>query len=272
LTTQDHIRFQALCALAPTGQLDCSEQADLKQHLQQCVSCSDRLFAMTEISGRLLLTPSRRHSSRISEGMLERFESRAVREGVPLRRHSPPASSRLNPSAFASMALLGLLILTLAHRTSFIPVGHESFYMPPAQTLPIQQTVRSEGAKQTLLPVKLNIVNRARHSPNRLSLSRQHEGTSLAQSSLPAGFPLYSPLIVTRWVQPSLSLDLDRNVHPLSSDYSLPGLGLHGSADDRSSNIALSWNQADPGSGPQRFRYSARIASLVSIDFPRSRR
>jgi hypothetical protein len=108
----DHELYDVLCAIAATGQLGVDERADFDEHCLHCQACRDQLRELTSIGMQLQLD-SAIHTTEASlpEGALERFRSRAIREGIA-PRSAPERPSYALASASVVFVLISALIFT----------------------------------------------------------------------------------------------------------------------------------------------------------------
>ena len=104
-----HIHFELLCALAPTGQLSPQEQAELRDHAHNCAKCALRLVELIDLGGELLLALKDR-PGRTPTGALDRFQVRALREGIPLHPEVP-TSSLAHALSLAATVIVAVLMV-----------------------------------------------------------------------------------------------------------------------------------------------------------------
>lgn len=111
--TRRHIHFEFLCALAPSGQLLPQEQAELRDHVRHCPECTHRLAELVDLGGRILPVEALKDCpSRAPSGALERFQVRALREGIPLHP-DPPRSPSTHTLGLAAAVLIAALTIAV---------------------------------------------------------------------------------------------------------------------------------------------------------------
>ena len=109
-----HIHFEFLCTLAPIGQLLQQEQAELRNHARHCPECAHRLAELVDLGGQILLAEALHDCpSRAPSGALERFQARALREGIPLH-HAPPRSPLTHTLGLVAVVLIAALTIAAA--------------------------------------------------------------------------------------------------------------------------------------------------------------
>lgn len=109
--TGRHIHFEFLCALAPTGLLSPQEQAELRNHVRHCPECANRVTELVDLGGRILLAEAHEDCpSRAPSGALDRFQARALREGIPLHP-DPPRSPLTHTLGLATATLIAALTI-----------------------------------------------------------------------------------------------------------------------------------------------------------------
>lgn len=105
--TTNHTYFEVMCSLAASGQLTKTEQAELREHSEDCVLCRDRLVEMRRLGFQLFLARAfKTPSKRLPNGMKQRFAARAISEGVPLSSPSPG-------TGFSALGMVTVLLLVL---------------------------------------------------------------------------------------------------------------------------------------------------------------
>jgi hypothetical protein len=116
--TTNHIYFEAMCALAVSGQLTKTEHAELRAHSEQCVLCRNRLVEMRQSGFQLFLARAfKTPSKRLPKGMQERFAARAISEGIPLTSRS--AGTGFNALGMVTVLLVLLLVAATLQDGSF---------------------------------------------------------------------------------------------------------------------------------------------------------
>jgi hypothetical protein len=90
----DHNKFEILCALTVVGQASDADLRELKEHVEGCVDCQQRIAEFAQISAQALpLSAEKYCKPRSPKAMTARFVETARAQGIPLRE---PA--RLLPS------------------------------------------------------------------------------------------------------------------------------------------------------------------------------
>lgn len=107
--TAGHEHFEFLCAMAASEALTEAETVTLRRHIQDCLSCRARLLETTQLTSHLLLNRAfQQKNRRPTQGMRDRFVTRAIAEGVPLAHPAPTGFGKLG---LASILLAILLIV-----------------------------------------------------------------------------------------------------------------------------------------------------------------
>ncbi len=110
--TEDHGYFEVLCALAASGQLTRSEAAELREHARQCESCRSRITEWNVLGAQLWAAHAWKDpGARLPRGMKQRFVTRAIREGVPLR---PRAGHRVSTTRTEQLRLAAIIVLAIS--------------------------------------------------------------------------------------------------------------------------------------------------------------
>jgi hypothetical protein len=103
--------FEILCALAASGDLTKAEQAALREHLRDCLSCQNYFIEMRYLALPLLLAqPLKTPGKRLQKGLQERFSERAIRSGIPLSSRSQGVD--LSALGMVTVVLVVLLMVT----------------------------------------------------------------------------------------------------------------------------------------------------------------
>src|ERR1700744_372719 len=107
----EHEHFEELCAVVGAGLASPEEFRELKNHLQNCEECRDRFGDFAQIGAGILSADG--PECRPPAGMSSRFVSRAIAEGIPLRKpaHSLPTWTLGPPLVWAGTIAAGVLIL-----------------------------------------------------------------------------------------------------------------------------------------------------------------
>jgi hypothetical protein len=143
--TGRHIHFEFLCALAPSGQLSPQEQAELRDHARHCAKCAQRLAELIDLGGEIFLTEAlKEYPSRFPSGARERFQARALREGIPL--HPDPSSLPL-AHVFGLAATVLIAALTIAATLPGVSILRRSF--------PIESSKQIHPSKMPFAVAKL---------------------------------------------------------------------------------------------------------------------
>jgi hypothetical protein len=180
--TTNHADFELLCVLASSGDLESAERAQLRAHLEECVSCRERLLEMRELSEHLVVAQARKGPSRrLPKGMKDRFVVRAVREGIPL---SPPRQEREFHALGTAAALLVVLLLVAATlRTG-------PFRTPGATTYVAEQPAISKWPepehKREIAPGSEATNSEVSHTQIRILRRHPHVHPVVSAASLPA--------------------------------------------------------------------------------------
>jgi len=195
----DHEPYEVLCALAATGQLVGSERANFDDHCIQCAACCRQLQDLMSIGLRLQEdSVLRALSAPMSAGSLERFRTRAIREGIALR------SSQGQPSTSYVLAAAAVFVIVAA--LIFIPCRRkvpESLPVSAATPIPIRQslpasTTRQKSASQLSKaihahPVRHTLVRHTNIGANEARLTTQRFPRVMT-----ASYPLFEPASATK--------------------------------------------------------------------------
>lgn len=136
----DHAYFEALCALAASGQLMSAESAELREHSEYCSSCRDQLAEMAQLGAHLFCAHALcQPGMKMPKDTLERFVARANREGIAL---SPqPGRGSFNARTLAMPGLMAAFLLALLLVTRTLHFG--------AHMIPTQETAQLEASSPT---------------------------------------------------------------------------------------------------------------------------
>jgi hypothetical protein len=224
----DHELYEVLCTLAATGQLAASEKADFDEHCLNCRACRDQFQDLISIGVRLQVDEAI-HATSVSmpAGSLERFRTRAIREGIAPRSAAPRS---LPSHSLASAAAVFVIVATLA----FMPHGRkaaESFAVSTTAPIPTHRSFSASATRRTLIPqsskavhthfVRHDIVPHTNIVVNDASLTSQRFPQAIS-----ASYPFFGPQSATKSSlrgYPALSrsqisrLDLFRNLDQTTS-------------------------------------------------------
>jgi hypothetical protein len=178
--TRRHIHFEFLCALSPSGHLLPHEQAELRNHALDCPECAHRLAELVDLGGQILVAEALKDCpSRAPSGALERFQARALREGIPLHL-DPPRSPLTHALGLAATVLIAALTIAvtlpggLILRRSFpIETSKRTYTSETASPIANQESPASTHTGPAAVRV------RAQH---RRPLSRRNMQTAIAST------------------------------------------------------------------------------------------
>ncbi len=106
-----HEHYEELCAVAASGQASEAELADLKAHLDTCLSCRSLAYDFTEIGAQgLSALAAERQTGKIPSGMTSRFVARARSERIEISRET--ASKLPKRNGFAVFAPIAAVAAT----------------------------------------------------------------------------------------------------------------------------------------------------------------
>jgi hypothetical protein len=134
----DHKKFEILCALVVVGQVSEADLRELKQHVEGCVDCQDRISDFAQISAQALPLSGKEYGKIQSpRAMTARFMERAGTQGIQLRQ------SALCPSdlSFGLLSLKGSLAAALVI-IAVLTLGISKFVLSRA---PSEDTPRAEN-------------------------------------------------------------------------------------------------------------------------------
>ncbi len=116
-TMSEHEHFEELCAAVVSGLASAEELRELENHLRNCEECRDRMHDYIQIgAGILAARTGDGGARRPPAGMTDRFVTRAIAEGVPLRQPTrllPTWASR-HPLAWTGTIAAGVLLAFVA--------------------------------------------------------------------------------------------------------------------------------------------------------------
>ncbi len=161
-----HEQFEIMCAFAAVGQLDPSDLAGLRRHVEDCADCQRRLSEFAQVSAQALLLFGEKCSNkhRLPAGMTARFVARARAEGIPLQKSADSLPRELFHSLgwkgniaaallmFAIVAGISNRIHTPAFSTSPSAVGANATAKIPLE--PKAARVRSSRLLEPKLAVR----------------------------------------------------------------------------------------------------------------------
>jgi len=196
----DHEPYEVLCALAATAQLVGPERADFDDHCIQCPACRRQLQDLISVGSQLQLDAAiHAVSTPMAAGSLERFRTRAIREGIALRS----APGRPSTSyALASVAAVFVVAAALV----FIPgrrKAHESLAVSAATPISIRQSFPASVTRRrpTSQPSKAIHAHFVRHR----FVPRADTGVDEARlrpqqfpRMITASYPLFGPASATK--------------------------------------------------------------------------
>ena len=102
-----HDRFEELCALAASGQIEPGEWQELQEHMQSCSSCMETLGAFGRIGADLLAGFAEAVPPGLREEMRSRFLNRMREQAADMGSY-PPAVVHREPRRWRPFALIGL--------------------------------------------------------------------------------------------------------------------------------------------------------------------
>jgi hypothetical protein len=159
-----HEHFEFLCGLAASEELAETEMTALRQHAQSCLACRARIMEMTQLTSHLLLAHAfQQKQAGLSQGMRERFVTKAISEGVPLVREETAGIGKLG--------LAGVLLAMLL--VAAVVLNHAA---PPPSAAVLSQLQAA--------PMPAKFPGDKREEPKAIALSRRHTATP-SRRSLP---------------------------------------------------------------------------------------
>jgi hypothetical protein len=194
----DHEPYEVLCALAATAQLGGPEKDNFDDHCIQCPACRRQLQDLISI-GLQLQEDAAIHavSAPMAAGSLERFRSRALREGIALR--SAPA---LPSSSYALAAAVFVIVAALVF-ISGRRKAPESLAMSAATPISIRQNLPASVTrrKPTSQPSRAIHTHFARHRfvPHTdTGVNEARLTTQQFPRMITASYPLFGPASTTK--------------------------------------------------------------------------
>jgi hypothetical protein len=196
----DHESYEVLCALAATGQLAGTEKANFDDHCIQCTDCRRQLQDLISVASQLQLDAAiHAVSAPTPAGSLERFRTRAIREGIALRATTGrPSTSYALASAAAVFVIVAALVFIPGRRKA-----SESLAMSAAIPVPIRQSLPASVTrrKSTSQPSKTIHAHFARHRfvPHTdTGLNEARLTTQQFPRMITASYPLFGPASTTK--------------------------------------------------------------------------
>jgi hypothetical protein len=178
-----HVHFEVLCVLASSGQLSPLEEAELRDHASGCAICVERVGQFTHLSSRLFLAEGLLSRPQwVSDGMKERFEARAVREGIPLHPRTP---KRCLNHVLGVAATLLVATLTIAATLPGDSVFRRAFQTGASKKIYQVQALSKSANPGPEIPrlTQPESVNLSAHSEHRPSVSRTQNRIQIAFAS-----------------------------------------------------------------------------------------
>lgn len=196
---RSHEYYEIQTALAATGQLTQSEQADLEQHTATCPACHERLAEMTELTRELfLMQASRIKIRRTPAGMQRRFLARAATAAIPLSRST---LTSLFPRGFRIAAIAVLLAFSISLSWQFLSIPDSK--LRKASESSSAQTASAYLPEGTIPLLRANPHRASSHKRRfRSSSAAQHSSGSIAApNSLPEERDSYDDLNSARFAR-----------------------------------------------------------------------
>ncbi len=206
----DHQPYERLFELAATGQLSASEKDTFDEHCLHCAACRHHLQELAFINHQLLLhTVTDTTLASMPTGSLERFRSRAIREGIALRPASArPSMSYLLASATAALIVIAMLTLLphtqkvletaqLSTSTSILTQQNPSTVVTPQiRATRFLQANHAHSTRRTIVPhtsAEINTINLApQRFPQVIAASYPLFESQNTQKPSPIGYPALS--------------------------------------------------------------------------------
>jgi hypothetical protein len=254
----DHEPYEVLCALAATGQLVGPEKANFDDHCIQCPACRRQLQDLISIGWQLQENAAiHAISAPMAAGSLERFRTRAIREGIALR--SAPA----RPSTSYALAAAAVFVVVAA--LVFIPgkrKAPESLAMSAATPIPIRQSLpasvtRRKPTSQPSKAIHAHFVRRrfAPHADTRVNEARLT--TQQFPRVITDSYPLFGPASATKPLPTG---------YPELSRSQIPNFALFPKLDDSSAtnlaSIGTSNRPVDIASTGRVFDFATNIRQI----------
>jgi|ERR1700722_494469 len=165
-----HKQFEIMCALAAAGQINPSDLAGLRQHIEDCADCQRRLSEFAQVSAQALMLFGEKcgYKHRPPGGMTARFVVRARAEGIPLQKSADSLPHELFHSLgwkgnIAAVLLILGVVAAISNR-SHAPASSTSSVVAGANAtgkVPLEpNSVRGPSASRLLEPKQ--IIRRAK--------------------------------------------------------------------------------------------------------------
>ena len=265
---ENHNRFEGLCALAASGQVYGNELDELSAHLGDCLACRDRIAELAQVGGEIFVAHwSKSNERRIPKGMNARFRERAVREGMRFTDGRRAGSSQVFTGLAVAGLLLALLIsLNWRSRVHSVKVNDALAAMHSVRAEPEKEQDDSVQQKRVGATVG-HFPRDAARRPVRIAGAHTDVAASGPQL-LEAKFNLGSPVMRQRAVRlglPPAYSEFPPGGSLALSDRTLPTLWLRAGMADLD---GLPPEYERNTTGQRVFRFSATVASLISLDFP----
>ena len=199
-----HEHYEILCTLAATGQLDALEKTDFDAHRMQCTACCDRLQDLNSIGAQLQLNAALQATSTwMPTGSLERFRTRAIREGIA--PCSVPATAFVS-YARASAAALFVIVASLVFILHARRVAERSL-MSNGVPIASRQSLTAGVDRRTLIPRPSKVVRAhfVRHGRLRLTDAGARDTSLITQrfsQMIEARYPYFGPQIAMKITVP----------------------------------------------------------------------
>jgi hypothetical protein len=151
---EEHDRYAMLCVLASAGQLTASERTQLHSHAEGCPRCRTHFVELEQL-GEVLISaiPSKYvapfSAPEMTSVLLQRFQARAIREGIHLTR-THASQSRSSFRKVLLCVAMALLVFTLhpwsyigstRSQRLFVYTVENSFATPPRSDLQVSEAM-----------------------------------------------------------------------------------------------------------------------------------
>lgn len=196
----DHEPYEVLCALAATGQLVGPEKANFDDHCIHCTACRRQLQDLTSI-GLQLQEDAAIHaiSAPMPAGSLDRFRSRAIREGIELRSAPGRASTSYALASAAAVFFIVAALVSMPGRRKAPQSMATSAAAPISipQSLPASVT-RRKPTSQTSKAIHAHFM-RHRFVPHAdTGVNEARLTTQQFPRVITASYPLFGPASATK--------------------------------------------------------------------------
>jgi hypothetical protein len=259
-----HDDFEALCALAASGDLTRAEHAALREHLRDCISCQSRLIEMRRLAIPLLFAQQlKTPGKQLREGMQKRFAERAIREGIPLSPRS--AGGGFSALGMVTVVLLVLLLVTatLQHSPTRRPVVGTGVAASAQVSAP---THNPNGIASRPVPARVRRIRRDRRSSSAVFPVAKPELPAIEVAALSGHrftFTLASRNLAMRAYSSSTTIRLPEVVPSLTFAHRAPGLSLDTTSEVFRHNAPHLLAESDHGgSAPMHFQSNLASQSL----------